>query len=103
MCNNQRNSKSIHAEVAAVSSYSPSPKDIRKGVCLVSLRFSRDGHLRDAKPCRNCVKFIDKINRARSYSISYIIYSTNDGLVKISLRELVESIDKCYKSSGTCH
>lgn len=101
ICHGHKNSKSIHAEVSAISSYSPGPKEIRKGVCLVSLRFSKDGSLRNAKPCQNCVKFINKLNNARGYSIHYIIYSTEEGLVKISLKDLVMSIGKCYVSSGT--
>ena len=98
---NYKNSKSIHAEVSAINAYSPGAKEIRKGVCLVSLRFSRDGTARNAKPCQNCVKYINKISRARGYNISYILYSTEEEIIKISLKDLVDSIDTCYISSGT--
>ena len=100
-CNHHKNSRSIHAEVAAVQSYSPDAKEMRRGVCLASLRFTKDGILRNAKPCRYCVRYMKKVSKARGYVISFVIYSTDEGLVKISLKELVRSIKCCYISSGT--
>ena len=101
MYTHHQNSKSIHAEVDALKYYYPKQKDLRKGICLVSLRFSRDGTLRNAKPCRNCVKFMKTITKKRGYNINYVIYSTEEGFVKISLRDLILSVDDCYVSSGS--
>ena len=52
---------SVHAEVDALARFNarrrghvfPS-KEMQRGICVLSLRVSREGHIRLAKPCRDC-------------------------------------------------
>lgn len=73
--------RSIHAEVAAIDAFQRkiknrrlNPKEYRKGVCLVSLRFAPRGHLLLAKPCKSCSNCIERCPHIRT-----VMWSTADG------------------------
>ena len=93
--------KSIHAEVCAINKLKKSKKKKGNNVCLVSLRFSNDGTMRNAKPCRDCVKYVYKASIIKGYNIKYVIYSTEIRLVKVDFKTLINNLDQCYISSGT--
>lgn len=72
---------SIHAEAAAVQQLRQKlrdrvlySRDILKGIDLVSLRISKEGQLRLAKPCPNCRNVMKQFRLIKCCS-----YSTNCG------------------------
>lgn len=94
-------SKSIHAEINAVSKLNNSTKSSGNNICLVSLRFSKNGELRNAKPCRNCVKNTYKLAKKKGYLIKTVIYSMDGELIKVRFDTLLDNLEECYMSSGT--
>lgn len=93
--------RSIHAEMNAVNKLPKYNKKLKKNLLLISLRYGKDGKMRNAKPCRECVKYVNKQVQIRGYNLKTVIYSTNDGLIKTDFKIMFENMDKCYLSSGT--
>lgn len=60
----------IHAEVAALNKLWPSE---RKGTKVVSIRMSKGGNLRLAKPCPDCEAYM------RENGVKLVVYSDNEG------------------------
>lgn len=80
---------SIHAEQSVIQNLK---KDQRVyNMCV--FRWDKNGHLAESKPCRNCLKQIQKFK-----NISTIYYSTKKGFVKECPGEM--DISECYQSSG---
>ncbi len=59
------NYNQTHAEVAALKKLWPSK---RRGTTVVSLRFSKDGALKDATPCKNCWLFMVEAGVTKVYA-----------------------------------
>jgi len=70
---------SVHAEVDAMNQMHRrrnliERRELRKGLCLLSLRITRAGKLRLAKPCAACESAIRRCTLMRR-----IVWSENDG------------------------
>jgi deoxycytidylate deaminase len=63
---------SIHAEVAAISH----ARRNLKGMDILVVRINRVDKLMYAKPCVNCMKYIEYVG------IDKVYYSTNDGIIE---------------------
>ena len=83
-CINGRKTTSQHAEVGCTKCYGST---IKKGLWLLVLRFNRQGHLKESRPCSSCKKFL--INKG----ISSIYCSVEDGSIeKIRLSEVIDYV-----------
>ena len=70
----------IHAEIDAMSRlpYYFNNKKRKKKLDLIVIRINLHGELRQSKPCIHCIKYL---NRMKNYTIRYVYYSNNDGLI----------------------
>ncbi len=74
------NKTSIHAEIDAVGKLRTHEKKKKmKPIILISLRFSRSGALKNAKPCYHCVTTLKTILNQKNYCVSYVVYSNSNG------------------------
>jgi deoxycytidylate deaminase len=64
------NHDEVHAEVSALNKLWPSE---RRGTRVVSIRMSKGGNLRLAKPCVDCEAYM------RANGVKMVIYSDNNG------------------------
>lgn len=72
---------SVHAEVAALAQLHQrlragvvTPRDLRKGVCVFSLRFTNKGELSLARPCERCARAL-----RRDVFVRKVVWSEDGG------------------------
>ena len=71
---------SLHAEINCVKS---NPKKNKKNLAMLILRFRKDGHLCDSRPCFDCKKYLI------TKGFSYVFCSVSDGTIqKLFLKDV---------------
>ena len=81
----------VHAEVDA--SRKLKQREMKKKslpVVLMSLRFTKDGELRNGMPCYHCIQKLKEDTRRLNYRISAIVYSDSDGNLCIEKFDAIE-------------
>jgi deoxycytidylate deaminase len=64
---------------------------------IVVLRYGKDGHLRNSRPCNHCLDTMVK------YRIKKIVYSKDDGSIAIEKPEIMEHIHISSGWSAFCN
>uniref|UniRef100_A0A6C0IAY0 Uncharacterized protein n=1 Tax=viral metagenome TaxID=1070528 RepID=A0A6C0IAY0_9ZZZZ len=89
---------STHAEMDVLhkllKDYTQQPfKDVikLKNCCIIVARVTKDGTIRNSRPCNNCLDMMSK------YNIKNIIYSTDDGFFIV---DKPQNMEKLHSSSG---
>lgn len=67
----------LHAEADAIRKLRDF--DVCRRSTLVNIRINNRGHLRNSKPCKNCLELIS------AFGFSRVYYSTNMGFERISI------------------
>lgn len=70
------NTPEDHAEVRALNNMFTYGLEDMDHLTLLSIRLSRQGLLRNAKPCINCVKYM------REHGVKTVLYSTETGEIE---------------------
>jgi hypothetical protein len=80
----------IHAECDAIHKLPPLPRKKKlEKVNILIVRFTKNGKIRNSKPCTNCITKMSLLPPYKGYSIKYVYYSNDDGtIVKTNLRSL---------------
>jgi len=73
----------------AVSGLPPSPKKVKIDILVV--RVDKTGKLKNSKPCFKCIEYMLKYLPTKNYVLKNVYYSEQEGIIKKSLQQLVNS------------